>query len=121
MLVVGFQGWIRSPGLAWLKAGFRHCFVYQQVDGHWVLCDPLARGLLLRAAPCLDAHTLLASLAALGISVVAVDRSPQTEPMAWLRPFTCVELCKRLTGDRRLWPVTPYQLFRHVIKPRNGA
>lgn len=121
MLVVGFQGRVRSRGLAWLKGGFRHCFVYQQVDGQWVLCDPLAHGLLLRTAPCVDAPTLLSSLAALGISVVAVDRSPQRKMMSWLRPLTCVEFCKRLTGDRRLWPITPYQLFRHVIQPPRKA
>lgn len=116
MLIVGFQDGVRSRGLAWLKRGFRHCFAYQAADDHWVLCDPLSDGLVLRAARELDQRTLLTSLAALQMSVVIVGRSAASSPLSWLRPLTCVELCKRLTGDRGLWPMTPHQFFCHLAR-----
>lgn len=119
MLIVGFQDGVRSRGLAWLKRGFRHCFAYQAHDEHWVLCDPLSAGLVLRAAARLDQRLLLTSLAALGMSAVAVERNLTGGPMAWLRPLTCVEFCKRLTGDRGAWPITPHQLFRHLARRKS--
>ena len=117
MIIVGFQAPVRAAGLSWLKAGFRHCFAYQQTDPGWVLCDPLGCGLLLRAAPELPARSLLTSLAALGATVVAVARQPEPSPLSCLRPITCVEICKRLLGRRAAAVVTPHQLFRDLLAP----
>jgi hypothetical protein len=115
MIIVGFQARVRAAGLGWLKAGFRHCFAYQQTDSGWVLCDPLGSGLLLQAAPELPAQSLLTSLAALGATVVAVTRQPEPSPLPWLRPVTCVEICKRLVGRRAAFVMTPHQLFRDLL------
>ncbi len=112
MVIVGFQGCVRAVGLNWLKKGFRHCFAYQETDSGWVLCDPLGAGLLLRSAPTLPARALLCATAAIGASAVAVDSIGENRRMPWLRPITCVEICKRLAGRRAFWLVTPYQLFR---------
>ncbi len=117
MVIVGFQARVRSVGLAWLKGGFRHCFAYQRTDRGWVLCDPLACGLLLRSAPDLAPRVLLTSLAALGATVVAVMPQPQPSRLPWLRPLTCVEICKRLLGRRAARVVTPHQLFRDLLVP----
>lgn len=115
MVIVGFQARVQSAGLAWLKAGFRHCFAYQMTDQGWVLCDPLASGLLLRTAPELPSRTLLVSLAALGATVVAVSGHSRSPRLPWLRPVTCVEICKRLLGRRGGWVITPHQLFRDLL------
>jgi len=118
MVIIGFQARVQSAGLAWLKAGFRHCFAYQLTEDGWVLCDPLASGLLLRPAPALPARTLLVSLAALGATVVAVAHEPRSRRLPWLRPITCVEICKRLLGRRAARVITPHQLFRDLLTPR---
>lgn len=117
MVIVGFQARVRSVGLAWLKGGFRHCFAYQRTDHGWVLCDPLACGLLLRSSPDLAPRTLLTSLAAIGATVVAVVPQPEPPRLSCLRPLTCVEVCKRLLGRRAARVVTPHQLFRHLLVP----
>ena len=114
MLIVGFQGCVRAAGLNWLKRGFRHCYVYQETDSGWVLCDPLGAGLLLRSAPALPARALLCATAALGGSAVAIECTDQNRRMPWLRPITCVEICKRLAGRHAIWLLTPYQLFRDL-------
>ncbi len=120
MVIVGFQGRVNAGGLAWLKKGFRHCFAYQRVDGGWVLCDPLGAGLLLRQAPALPERALLTSMAALGASVVAVRRMDQAGRMPWLRPMTCVEICKRVVGTQAFWLFTPYQLFCELLGRREA-
>lgn len=118
MVIVGFQASVRAAGLKWLKKGFRHCFAYQQTDSGWVLCDPLGVGLFLRHAPALPARALLCATAAIGASAVAVERTGEDRPMPWLRPITCVEICKRLAGRRSVRLVTPYQLFRDLALTR---
>lgn len=115
MVIVGFQARVSSAGLARLKTGFRHCFAYQQTEDGWVLCDPLAGGLMLRTAADLPARTLSTSLAALGATVVLVAPRPEPARLPWLRPLTCVEICKRLLGRRTVWVVTPHQLFRELM------
>ena len=120
MVIVGFQARVRSVGLTWLKGGFRHCFALQRTDRGWVLCDPLGCGLLLRSTPDLPPRSLMASLAAVGTSVVAVAPRSAPSRLPWLRPFTCVEVCKRLLGHRAARVVTPHQLFRDLIAPREA-
>ena len=114
MVIVGFQASVRVACLKWLKKGFRHCFAYQQTDSGWVLCDPLGAGFLLRSAPALPPRALLCAVAAIGASAVAIDGMGGNRRMPWLRPITCVEICKRLAGRRSAWLFTPYQLFRDL-------
>jgi hypothetical protein len=115
MVIFGFQAPASDVRLSWLKKGFRHCFAYQRTDNGWVLCDPLGRGLCLRFAPILPPRRLLCAVAAIGASVVAIDHVRQGRRLPWLRPVTCVEICKRLAGRRSPWLVTPFQLFRDLI------
>ena len=121
MVIVGFQARVQSAGLGLLKAGFRHCFAYQRTDQGWILCDPLAAGLLLGASPELSTRTLMTSSAALGATVVAVARVPRPRRLSWLRPVTCVEICKRLLGRSRARVITPHQLFRDLVAPARGC
>ena len=121
MVIVGFQSCVRISGLCWLKKGYRHCFGYQKTDSGWVLCDPLSDGLLLRSAPDLPARRLLCAMAAVGASVVAFECKGARLPLPWLRPLTCVEICKRLAGRRCAWLVTPHQLYRSLKAPQKSV
>lgn len=115
MVIFGFQARVNADRLKWLKKGFRHCFAYQRTEAGWVLCDPLGAGLLLRSAPTVPPRKLLCAVAAVGASAVAVSQVRQSGRLPWLRPTTCVEICKRLAGRRSRWMVTPYQLFRDLV------
>lgn len=117
MVIVGFQSRVQLRGLAWLKHGFRHCFAYQRASDAWVLCDPLSTGILLYAAQGPSAKRLITTLAALGASVVCIEPPLSRGPLPWLRPMTCVEICKRLAGRRGLYILTPYQLFKNLLIP----
>lgn len=114
MVIFGFQAPVSDGRLNWLKRGFRHCFAYQRTDNGWVLCDPLGVGLYLGSAPTLPPRRLLCAVAALGASAVALERVDRTRPLSWLRPVTCVEICKRLAGRQNPWLLTPFQLFRDL-------
>lgn len=120
MVIVGFQSCVRTSGLGWLKKGYRHCFGFQETNRGWVLCDPLSDGLLLQSAPDLSMRELLCATAAVGASVVAVEGKRARQPMPWLRPLTCVEICKRLAGRRCGWLLTPHQLYRSLVAPQMG-
>lgn len=113
MVVIGFQC-TGSWRLVWLKRGFRHCFAYSAVGDAWIACDPLSRGMELEIASSVRSRRLLACLAALGGSAVACRLTTTQRPLPWLRPFTCVEFCKRLVCCARADVVTPNQLFRRL-------
>lgn len=120
MIVVGFQcgaAW----RLAWLKRGFRHCFAYQAVGSGWVACDPLGHGVDLQQAGTIPTGDLLASLAALGGSAVACRVARSERPLPWLRPFTCVEFCKRMARCAGPGVVTPNQLFHRLLQAADKA
>ncbi len=120
MIVIGFQ--CKSAWrLVWLKRGFRHCFAYKAVGGGWVACDPLGRGLELEVASAIPPRDLMASLAAIGGSAVACRSARSQSALPWLRPFTCVELCKRLVRCAGRGIVTPRQLFSHLLRVRKEA
>lgn len=120
MVIVGFQPNVRAACLKGLKRGFRHCFAYQQTASGWVLCDPLGAGLLLRASPALPGRVLLSALAAIGASAVAAECDADARAGSWLRPLTCVEICKRLVRRPGFWLFTPHQLFRDLCSRSTG-
>lgn len=114
MVVIGFQC-ASSWRLAWLKRGFRHCFAYRAVGDAWIACDPLSRGIEFQIASAVRTRRLLSCLAAVGASAVACPLTTMERPLPWLRPFTCVEFCKRFVRCARADIVTPSQLFRRLV------
>lgn len=104
--------------LAWLRLlrpGFRHCFAVVQVDGAWVIVDPLSHWTTLRVVPELAGWQPEPWFRHLGLTVVAaaaVEPAPRLAP--W-RPYTCVEAVKRLLGLRLPGVFTPWQLYRALV------
>ena len=47
-----------------------------------------------------------------------IDRT-QKRPAPW-RPFTCVEAIKRVLGIHARFIMTPWQLYRHLMKFQKG-
>lgn len=112
-----------NVGLWWLrllKPGFRHCFVVVETAAGWVTVESLSHCVTVGAMPPLGSDPA-SWLRAHGLVVVEARVSaapPQALP--W-RPFTCVEMVKRVLGLRAAWVATPWQLWRHLEQNRNKA
>ena len=111
--LVGFGG---RPTFWWqhfLKKGFYHCLVALGEGDRWILLDPLAN--------CLDVLVLQDTklkeyLALKGYRVVETFVRESDEYKTAIRPFTCVETVRRVLGLPSAFMLTPYQLFKHLIK-----
>lgn len=104
--------------LAWLRLlrpGFRHCFAVVQVDGAWVIVDPLSHWTTLRVVPELAGWQPEPWFRHLGLTVVAATAVEPAPRLAPWRPYTCVEAVKRLLGLRLPGVFTPWQLYRALV------
>lgn len=105
-------GWTRL-----LKPGFRHCLAMVRLGQHWVHGEGLCDRLSFVAGCDDDLAARLMLLIRRGDRVVPIHPpAPASHPVTRLRPFTCVELCLRMTGHRAGFIVTPFALFRWLIK-----
>lgn len=112
MLVV-FVGHTQCRFLAWLKQGFKHCFVAQREGDCWIICDPLKNHMelsLLNLPPnfCLSRFYLDEGY----VVVAGYGPRMRRERRACLEILTCVTVAKKLIGIRSFWTFTPWQLFR---------
>ena len=111
--LVAFGG---TPHFWWqrfLKKGFYHCLVALGEGDKWILLDPLAN--------CLDVMVLHDTklreyLHLKGYRTLETQVHESDEPGMTIRPFTCVETVRRVLGLPSAFMLTPYQLFKHLIK-----
>jgi hypothetical protein len=112
--IVVFSGRTDLPLLKLLRPGFRHCFAVVQSTDTCLLVEPLAHRLEITAHPQLTIKDLTDAYRRLGLRVVHVHPEPVFRRPAHCRPFSCVELVKRLLGLRLPFVVTPWQLYRQL-------
>jgi len=116
LLLVVFEDRPDSRWLRPLRAGFRHCFCLLRAGRGWILCDSRIRGLRIMTLPEAGVEPLARAYARLGAHVAALEHpgeAPRPFPPA---PFSCVELAKRLAGVDRPGILTPYALWRHLLR-----
>ncbi|CAK0760646.1 conserved hypothetical protein [uncultured Gammaproteobacteria bacterium] len=119
--VVAFTGEADLPWLRLLRPGFRHCFVAVNDGRHWLVIDPLSSGMEVRVAAVGADFDLGTWLTAQGLTVViAAVRRGLTQPAPWA-PFTCVEAVKRVLGLHHRFLITPWQLYRHLVRIAVGT
>jgi hypothetical protein len=106
--------------LRWLRPGFRHCFCLTGGDRRWTLCDPLKSHLAIVSIDGLTAPDLARRLGTPGRRVLH-GMLGTSDPSPSLRPLTCVEIVKRLIGLQAPCVVTPYQLYRRLLRPAEGG
>ncbi|SDG67924.1 hypothetical protein [Roseospirillum parvum] len=109
--------WLRG-----LRPGFRHCLVILESARTCVVLDPLLQGVEVRLLPSPGLPELLVRLKAEGATVVSCRPCRPMPRMVPPRPFTCVELVKRVLGMRAPWVLTPWQLhcrIRSLEKEKN--
>jgi hypothetical protein len=116
---VVFSGEADFLPLRLLKEGFRHCFVLLRKGPHWVSCDPLLNRMEIELHDLPGDFDFPGWLRGRGMIVVesAVAAKNSRRPVAPF-PFTCVEAAKRVLGIRAWWVVTPWQLYRYLMRSR---
>lgn len=112
--LVVFSGQTDLSYLKLLKPGFRHCFVMLKAGDKWISIDPLAH--MTRV----DLHQPESELSGLlsehNLTVVATHlREADPVPSAPML-CTCVEVVKRILGIQCWHVVTPWQLYRHLLR-----
>ena len=106
-----FSGRADLPWQRLLRPGFRHCSLIIADGGNWLLIEPLASCLQVRAIGRVESE-LVSRLRNAGFRVVEAQTLPPGDRPAPLGFWTCVETVKRGLGIRSLWIQTPWQLFQ---------
>lgn len=109
------QAWLRP-----LRRGFRHCFAALHDEAGWTVVEPLSGRLMvarLGVAPGYDLPGFYrrAGLLVLGPYAPAAARRRWLPP---LLPLTCVGLCRALLGAGAPFALTPFGLFRALVRIR---
>lgn len=99
-----------------LRRGFRHCFVAVHTAGGWVICDPLSHQTDLSIVDGFSLDELAAWYRSCGLRVIETRRRAAPFRPAPLRPYTCVEAVKRVLGLHARWVITPWQLYRLLLR-----
>ena len=124
----GQQVWIAFGGQAdqaWLRPlrrGFRHCFAALRDEAGWTVVEPLSGRLLVARLDVPADYDLpgfyrRAGLAVLGPFAPAEAAVPR---LPALLPLTCVGLCRALLGAGAPFALTPWGLFRRLVRILNG-
>ncbi len=115
------EAWVIFSGetdLRWLRVlrpGFRHCYVLLHDGRHWISVDPLAHVTDIRVHDIPPEFNLPLWLKDTGMTVVKATIARIPKPAPWMA-FTCVEAVKRILGLHRIFILTPWQLYRHLLK-----
>lgn len=105
--------------LRFLKKGFRHCFLVLNDGCNWITYDPTSAftDIVVQKTP-MD-FDLPKWFSQRGDFVVPTIIEKQKK-IAPLSIFTCVEGVKRVLGIHNLWILTPYQLYKYLIKNKRS-
>ncbi len=114
--LVVFSGETDIPCLKLLRPGFRHCFVILRSADKWISIDPLAHMTRIGVHDLASDDALCALLAERNLRVVAThprEADPVPSPPMLC---TCVEVVKRILGIQCWRVVTPWQLYRYLLR-----
>lgn len=90
-----------------LRDGFKHVRLFKQEGGIYYMFDPLYHAFVFTDYSELPSnHTYL---------VKVVHYSEHYKPMP-IEPLTCVSFAKRVLCIRDRWIITPYQLYKELLK-----
>ncbi|MGB1077272.1 MAG: hypothetical protein ACPG05_03115 [Bdellovibrionales bacterium] len=102
--------------LRFLKRGFRHCYVLFADGDKWCSIDPLSHVTEIGFHQFSTTFNLPLWLKSQGHVVVQVSMKEAAARPAPLMLMSCVEAVKRLLGIHNRWVITPWQLYRHLLK-----
>ncbi len=102
------------------KRGFRHCWAAYNDGPGWLRINPTANGImversLLSTSELMEFHGQQAETRVLYLC----SRRPRRFLGRGL--LTCVSVVKQILGVRAAWAITPYGLYRHLLKRNHAA
>lgn len=118
---MSMKAWIVFSGQAdmwWLrllKPGFRHCSILLNDGEHWIGVDPLSSVMEIAVHKVPAQFDLPHWMRRKGHVVIPARPRPAAKP-APVGVFSCVEAAKRVLGIHNRFILTPWQLYRHVMK-----
>ena len=101
--------------LGFLKSGFKHCFVVLEDSGYFFVVDPLASKIELLTLR-ISGNTFISEFERLGMKVIRTDINDSSVSSWKFGVFTCVEVVKRILGVYSFRVITPYQLYKYLLK-----
>lgn len=112
---VGFGGEARYWWMRFLKKNFYHCFLILGNGYEWILIDSLAHFTDMIMLKNVDIKKAMASH---GYELVRTTPCIPEYTRAVFMPLTCVETTKRFLGIKNCFILTPYQLFKFLLKKK---
>lgn len=118
---VVFSGQTEIRWLRFLKPGFRHCYVLLNDGKCWLSFDPLSpfTDIMVHHHVPVD-FDLPAWLRGRDHKIIEASLARGQKKAAPVMFFTCVEAVKRVIGIHKRLILTPWQLYRHLTKPKNS-
>lgn len=100
----------------WLKKGFKHCFIIINDGKNWISLDPMASYMDIAVQDISLDFDLPAWLKKQGHYVIDAPLSHAPQNHTSVTIFTCVEACKRVLGIHKRTVLTPWQLYKHLLR-----
>jgi hypothetical protein len=113
-----FGGRADHPWQRLLRRGFRHCFAALEDARGWTVLDPLTGRLLAVRLEVPPGFDLPGFYRRAGLRPVGPFPLRESVPGRGMRgvPFSCVAVCRAVLGSQAPFAVTPYGLFRGLMK-----
>ena len=102
--------------LAFLRRGYRHCFLLIRFDNIWISVDALAHKTEIMRIDIPDSFSLIKWFESQGDSVVRCPTIQTKLKPLWPSAFSCVEAVKRVLGVQKFFIFTPWQLYKFLRK-----
>ncbi|MGB4057447.1 MAG: hypothetical protein WBK77_05130 [Alphaproteobacteria bacterium] len=112
---VVFSGHAELPWLKILRPGFRHCFALLNDGERWITVDPLSNYTDINVHDFPSGFDLPSWIGERGLIVIRAHIRRTADPAPWM-PYSCVEAVKRILGLHARLILTPWQLYRHLLK-----
>lgn len=115
---IAFGGEADQPWLRPLRRGFRHCFAALRDEAGWTVLEPLSGRLLVARLAVPASYDLPGFYRRAGLAVVGpfAPGPVRARRLPVLMPFTCVGLCRAVLGGGAPFALTPWGLFRRLVK-----
>jgi len=99
--------WVR-----FLRPGFSHCYLLIKQDVGYVCVEMSIYSMEVNYYPSI--REFKKTLDKTTVVIKNYTDVNQSLPMPFFRPFTCVEMVKRVLGIKQWSIFTPYQLYRYL-------
>ena len=111
---VGFSDETTIPILRLLKHGFRHCFIFFGDEYSTFVLDPISNRIDLAFLP-VGVGKIKKKFNETGVITVFVNRF-EVKKTSSSGVFTCVEVVKRILGISKPSIITPFRLYKFLMK-----